>query len=399
MKAIFTQLMIGLTVLLNYPLQAQTVTTFAGSTQGYADGLGTAAQFNLPQGLCNDASGNLYVVDYVNNRIRKITPQGQVTTLAGSTKGYADGLGTAAKFYYPRHITIDPSGNLYVADESNHRIRKITPQGQVTTLAGSTKGYADGVGTAAQFNNPNGLAIDPSGNLYVADTYNHRIRKITPEGQVTTLAGSTQDYADGIGIAAKFNKPFGMCIDTLGNLFVIDGANYLIRKITPQGQVTTLAGSTKGYADGLGTTAKFDSTTGLAIDTSGNLYLADDNNNRIRKITPQGQVSTLTGSTQGYADGQGTAAQFFSPSGVSVDNLGNIYVTDTYNNRIRKITIQTLGISETNKTSKVKIYPNPAGDFVTIDASPFKNASARLYDTSGKLIKSPPLKNGKNTLN
>ncbi|WP_412850405.1 T9SS type A sorting domain-containing protein [Chryseobacterium sp. PMSZPI] len=403
MKIFFSQLMFGLTVLFNSSLtQAQTVTTFAGSTEGNANGTGTTAQFSNPMGICKDAAGNLYVADTYNRSIRKITPQGQVTTLAGSgTYGNADGAGTAAQFGRPTGITVDNAGNVYVVDTSNERIRKITPQGLVTTLAGSSAGYAEGTGAAAQFNRPEGIAVDTAGNLYVADTDNNRIRKITPQGQVTTLAGGTYGYADGPGATARFINPYGITIDADGNLYLTDMGYARIRKITPQGLVTTLAGGTTGYADGIGTAAQFNSPIGITTDTNGNIYVADTYNYRIRKITSQGQVTvtTLAGSTQGYAEGTGTAALFNEPCGITVGNDGNLYIADTGNNRIRKITLQVLGTTETDKAAKVKIYPNPAGDFVTIDTSPLKNASARLYDASGKLIKSTPLKSGKNTLN
>ncbi|WP_412850403.1 T9SS type A sorting domain-containing protein [Chryseobacterium sp. PMSZPI] len=370
MKIFFIQLMFGLTVLFNSSLtQAQTVTTFAGSgTYGTVDGTGTAAQFSNPMGICKDAAGNLYVA---GSSIRKITPQGVVSTLPGNITDSSIA------------IARDTAGNFYVSTMS--QILKITPQGQVTTLAGGPYGNVDGPGTVARFTEIRGITVDNAGNVYATDRDNHSIRKITPQGLVSTLVGNgIPDYADGTGNAAQFNNPFGITMDTAGNLYVTDMGNNRIRKITPLGQVTTVATS---FADT------------ITMDTAGNFYLVNTYGHQILKVTPQGQQSVLAGNTQGYADGTGIAALFNEPSGITVGNDGNLYIADARNNRIRKITLQVLGTTETDKAAKVKIYPNPAGDFVTIDTSPLKNASARLYDTSGKLIKSPPLKSGKNTLN
>ena len=299
-----------------------------------------ASQFNFPQGVAVDASGNLYVSDY-NHRIQKVTPAGVVTTFAGSTAGHANGTGAAAQFDVPWGLAFDASGNLYVADLSNHRIRKVTPAGVVSTIAGSgTAGFADeNIGTNAQFDNPSAVAVDALGNVYVADYDNHRIRKVTPAGVVTTLAGSgTAGFVDdNIGSDAQFNNPSAVAVDASGNVYVADANNNRIRKVTPAGGVTTLAGGTLGFADGTGTDAKFYNPMGLAIDASGNLYVADNGTDRIRKVTSAGVVTTLVGGTRGYVDGTGTAAQFYSPRGMAVDSLGNIYVVDASNDRVRKI--------------------------------------------------------------
>lgn len=317
----------------------KTVSTFAGTTNGYLDGTGTAAQFSNPQGMTIDASGNLYICDFNNYRIRKITPTGVVTTIAGNGNNISlDGTGTAAQVT-PNGITIDNAGNIYFTESFfNNKIRKITPAGVVTTIAGSTEGNADGTGTSAQFYNPRDIVLDKSGNLYVADSGNHKIRKITPAGVVTTIAGSTNGYADGTGSAAQFSFPFGITIDNAGNLYVADTNNHKIRKITPSGVVTTIAGNTQGFTDGTGTAAQFNNPTNLKFDRFGNLFISDSNNNRIRKMNSNGNITTITGSSQGFVSGAIGLAQFYAPRGLAFDTTGNLFVVDSENHNIRKIT-------------------------------------------------------------
>ena len=323
---------------------AGVVSTLAGSGMaGFADGTGTAAQFSSPRGVAVDGAGTVYVADRDNNRIRKVTAAGVVSTLAGSgTAGFADGTGTAAQFYWPSDVAVDGAGTVYVADSHNHRIRMVTAGGVVNTLAGSgTNGYADGTGTAAQFYNPSGVAVGDDGTVYVADSNNHRIRKVTAAGVVSTLAGSgTYGYADGTGTAAQFYSPTGVEVDSAGTAYVADYSNHRIRKITAAGVVSTLAGGgTGGYVDGTGTAARFYFPRDVAVDDAGTVCVADFGNNRIRKVTAAGVVSTLAGSgTTGFADATGTAARFNSPRGVAVDGAGTVYVADRDNNRIRKVT-------------------------------------------------------------
>ncbi|HEX6223499.1 MAG TPA: hypothetical protein VFZ52_03775, partial [Chryseolinea sp.] len=213
-----------------------------------------------------------------------------------------------------------------------------TPLGEVSTFAGNVIGSADGIGMSAQFMNPSGIAIDKDDNLYVADQFNHRIRKVTQAGIVTTLAGSTQGSADGAGTGAQFFRPVGVVVDAKGNVFVADLFNHKIRRITPSGVVTTIAGSTYGFADGNTSAAKFAFPGGLALDKEGNLYVADTENHRIRKITPTGIVTTFAGTgTSGTNDGVADVAQFSAPREVDIDAAGNIYVVDAGSHRIRRM--------------------------------------------------------------
>jgi hypothetical protein len=322
---------------------------FAGVPSGWgsADGTGAAARFAWPHGVAVDGAGNVFVVDSSNHTIRKITPAGAVTTLAGTagSKGSADGTGAAARFNFPSGVAVDGAGNVFVADGSNNTIRKVTPTGVVTTLAGSPglSGSADSTGAAARFNSPSGVAVDGAGNIFVVDSGNNTIRKVTPSGVVTTLAGSPGGgSADGTGAAARFWGPEAVAVDGAGNVFVADSTNDTIRKITPTGAVTTLAGSANasGSADGTGAAARFYVPLGVAVDGAGNVFVADSYNGTIRKITPAGVVITLAGSADasGSADGTGAAARFWEPSGVAVDGTGNVFVADTDNNTIRKIT-------------------------------------------------------------
>ncbi|HYI12015.1 MAG TPA: hypothetical protein VEK57_23375 [Thermoanaerobaculia bacterium] len=357
---------------------AGSVTTLAGRAgvagrSGSADGTASAARFNFPSGVATDSSGNVYVGDSRNNTIRKVTSEGAVTTLAGlaGTAGSADGTGSAARFSNPIGVATDSSGNVYVADFGNSTIRKITPARAVTTLAGlaETPGSADGTGSAARFNAPQRVATDSSGNVYVADTGNQTIRKITAMGAVTTLAGLAEDRGsvDGMGSAARFNDPTGVATDSSGNVYVADYSSSTIRKITPAGDVTTLAGLAGhvGSEDGTGSAARFFDPVGMAADSSGNVYVADSRNSTIRKISPAGAVITVAGlaETPGSLDGTGSTARFNQPRGVATDSSGDIYVADTGNNAIRRLT-------------------GALADAATIDISTGTPGATRQLDTS-----------------
>jgi sugar lactone lactonase YvrE len=308
---------------------------------GSSDGTGTEATFNYPTGVAVDGAGNVYVADLGSHTLRKITPAGVVTTIAGTARrfGQANGMGADARFRFPAGVAVDAAGNVYIADQANHSLRKATPDGVVTTLAGAgiSSGSADGTRGAARFHSPAGVAVDGAGNIYVADRYNQVIRKITPEGVVTTLAGSAgvAGGANGTGSDARFDMPSGIAVDGAGNLYVADSA---VRKVTPAGDVTTLASSCNAGADGSGPAVSFLSSADVAVDATGTVYVADKLNATICKITAAGQATTLAGTAgaTGSDDGTGAAARFTMPTGVALDRAGNLYVTDA--NAIRKIT-------------------------------------------------------------
>ncbi len=312
------------------------VTTVAGEgSAGFADGSSLLAKFNTPADVVVAVDGSIYVTDANNSRIRKIMGS-QVSTFAGNgTSGIINGAGISAQFSYPYTIALDANGNFYISDLNDDRIRKISSGADVATY--EIKDYDfPGFFIAVQ-----GMAADVQGNIFVADTYNQRIRKINVSQEVTTIAGGDNaGFRNGNGTEARFNHPSGIAIDKHGNLYVPDPYNFRIRKITPGGDVSSFAGSgIFGHADGEPADARFTFPVDIVIDSRENLYVAD--NNRIRKISPQGIVSTVAGSEdQGHKDGDGASAKFFSPWGLGIDAQDNIYVADTYNNRIRKISFK-----------------------------------------------------------
>jgi sugar lactone lactonase YvrE len=356
---------------------AGVVTTFVGSagSQGSTDGTGSAARFTQPMGIAVDANGNLYVNDNGNKTVRKISSAGIVTTLAGSpgSQGSTNGTGPVARFSNPTGAAIDANGNLYVADTLNSTIRKITPAGVVTTLAGwaGTLGSANGTGSSATFKYPTGTAVDVYGNTYVADTGNRTIREITPVGVVTTL--STTTVVNGNSYQFYFNRPVGIAVDASGNIYATDASNCSIYKITQSGTVTVLAGGLQGgSANGTGSAAGFNDPTGIALDTNGNLYVTDSKNATIRKITSAGVVTTLAGVAghKGNADGTGSAASFSYPVGITLDSSGNLYVTDFGNDSVRKITpsgvVTTIPVNAGAGTSSISLDA-PVG--IAVDSS------------------------------
>ena len=349
-----------------------TISTFAGvGTQGGSiDGVGAGARFSSPSSIVVDTSGNFYIADTGSHVIRKMTATGVVTTIAGlaGVPGSVDGAANVARFNAPAGIAVDSAGNLYVADSFNHVIRTISPSGIVATLAGTAGsfGAVDGVGPAARFYLPTGVAVDGGGTVYVADSFNHAIRRITFGGTVSTFAGALggSGYVNGVGINSRFNSPNSLVVDSSGNLTVADSGNNAIRRITSASVVTTLAGSAiglTGSADGNGTAASFFRPSGVALDTTGNVYVTDTINSTIRRITPAGDVTTIAGTAgnAGYLDGVGGAVRFNRPFSVVLDANSNLYIADTANHVIRR----------SGSTTAPSIFTQPANSTVAVGQS------------------------------
>ncbi|MFE9455543.1 RICIN domain-containing protein [Streptomyces californicus] len=320
---------------------------FAGDNERAA-----AAQLSRPVGLAMDSAGTLYLSDRANHRIRKITTDGKITTVAGTGAAGFKGDGgpaAAAQLKNPRGVAMDSAGDLYVADCDNHRIRKITTDGKITTVAGTGAAGFKGDGgpaTAAQLNLPYSVAVDSAGILYIAEFQNHRIRRVAVDGKISTVAGTGVAGFGGDGgpaVSAKLNYPNAVAVDSAGVLYVSDVDNRRIRKITPDGKIGTVAGTgTAGFSGdgGPATSAQLNFPVGLVMDSIGNLYVSEARNHRVRMITPDGKISTVAGTgTEGFGGdgGPGTSAKLNYPLGLAVDCVDTLYVADTLNDRIRKI--------------------------------------------------------------
>jgi len=423
------------------------VSFLAGSNYGAVDGTGTNAKFAVPQAMAIAPDGNLYVADTDSHTIRKVTPAGVVTTIAGTAnmQGSVDAMGAAARFSSPKGIDVSAAGDIFVSDEGSHTIRRIAPDGMVTTLAGmaNSPGSADGIGAAARLYGPRGLAFDAAGKLVVASAYGRTVRRIdiatgavetlagsgqrgnadasgtaasfslptgvaalpggdvmvtdaegvvrriTPAGTVTTVAGAWSAYGkvEATGTAARFNYPQQLAQDASGNVYVADSNNFSVRRITPAGVVTTLAGSGNyGVVDGSGASVKFGSISGITVDAAGNVYVADPSTHTIRMITPAGVVSTLAGSANviGSADNTGAAASFSGPRAITAAPDGNLYVADTYNNCVRRITPAGVVTSFAGTCGSAAASGVPTDD-ATGSAAKFAYPKGIAADASGNI--------------
>jgi len=341
------------------------VTTLAGvGAPGSDDGPALKATFGGPFGIAVDRSGNVIVADSgASNRIRKIDTTGLLGPFGDSSQGTGSASNTGT-LDTPSALVIDKRGNLIVADTGNSRICKFSPDGKTMTViaGGSGRGYRDGATAEAQFDSPVGVAVDDKANVYIADTYNDRIRKIVPDGQVSTIAGTgAPGSTDGTGTSASFDTPCGIAVDAAGNLYVADTGNNSIRKISPDGAVTTFAGGSRGRHDGKGAEASFDHPCGIALTHDGFLFVTDESSGIIREITPEGEVSTVAGNDSGFRDGAGNRARFNGPSGIAVGPKGDLYVADRDNYLIRKITAAPPGAPQGKDTARKIIQPAQPG--------------------------------------
>ena len=371
------------------------ITTLAGNGSCCFSGDGDpaiGAQINTPTGVAVDASGNLYIADISSPSIRKVAPNGIITTVAGNSSAGFSGDGgpaTSALLGGPRGVAVDASGTVYISDVNNERIRKISGTGVITTIVGGGIGDS-GAALMGGLNQPRGVVRDSAGNTYIADQSNHRVRKVAANGVITTVAGTgTSGYSGDSGPAgsAMLNQPYGVALDSTGNLYIADAANHRVRKVDANGNITTVAGTgTSGYSGdgGSATSAQINFPTGVAFDTAGNLYIADSSAASVRKVAVNGTITTIAGyNIAGYSGdgGLATSALLNSPQGVAVDSAGNVYIADASNNRIRKITAAT-GIITTVAGNGNSTF---SGDGGLATSAQINNPAGVYLDAAGNL--------------
>lgn len=337
---------------------SQLITTVAGTgTEGFRGdgGPATSAELTWPSSVAVDGAGNVFLADYKNNRVRKVDTRGIITTVAGTGAagfGGDDGPATNAQLNRPIGVTVDGIGNLFIADSDNHRIRKVNTSGIITTIAGlGGAGFSGdgGPATSARLNSPFGAAVDGEDNLWIVDYSNHRIRKVDTNGIITTVAGTGSFGFNGDGIPAtnaQLWAPFGVAVDRAGNLFIADRNNHRIRKVDTKGIIATVAGTgIRGFGgdDGPATSARLFEPFGVAVDEAGNLFIADLRNQRIREVDTNGIITTLAGNgVAGFSgdDGPATNAQLNRPVSLVVDGAGSLFIADQFNHRIREVSLQ-----------------------------------------------------------
>ncbi|MES2703093.1 MAG: T9SS type A sorting domain-containing protein [Bacteroidota bacterium] len=381
-----TLLLLPFAAMLSLSVSGQIIHTLAGNgTAGYSGDGGTAtlAQLNGPFGIAADAM-DVYIADRLNNCVRKINAGGIITTVAGNgTGGYAGdgGPATAAQLFNITGVAVDAGGNIYIADKSNNRIRKVNSAGIISTIAGNgTAGYSgDGrPAIAAAINAPRGVGVDGGGNVYIADAGSQRVRKIDGSGTISTIAGTGVAGFSGDGgpaVSAQLYGPYNIAIDAGGNIYIADVDNNRIRKISVTGIITTVAGNgAAGYSGdgGAATAAALHKPIGVAVDTARNLFIADGWNARIRKVSSTGIITTIAGNgTPGYSgDGGGPAdAQLNNPYGVAVRNNGSVFIADYANNRIRFLTVPTEVNTGNTRLPGMALYPNPSSKNFTVEVS------------------------------
>ncbi|MFE4217160.1 RICIN domain-containing protein [Streptomyces sp. NPDC056844] len=334
---------------------APPISTVAGTGGAGAEGDGgpaVSAQVNRPIGIAMDRTGTLYVADYWGHRVRKITTDGRISTIAGTGVGTFGGDGgpaVRAQLKNPCGVAVDSAGNVYIADSENYRVRKVTPDGNIGTVVGassSTTSGDSGLATAARLNRPTGVAVDSDGVLYIADYGGHRVRKIGTDGKISTFAGTGSGTFGGDGgqaVSAQLRSPYGVAVDGEGNLYIADRGNHRVRKVTPDGNISTIAGTVSSGFSGDGgqaASAKLDNPFSVVVDSTGALYIADYGNHAVRKVTADGVISTVAGIGTGGIDGDNgpaAAAQLKNPAGVAVDCVDTLYIADHNNNRVRKV--------------------------------------------------------------
>ena len=387
-----------------------TIDTFAGSRGGRDNGPATSAWLRGPQGVAVDGAGNLFIADSNDNRIRKVDSAGVITTVAGTGRsGFSGDGGPAvdAQLRYPTGVAVDGAGNLFIADRHNQRIRKVDTAGVITTVAGTGSfglGGDGGPAVDAQLRYPSDVAVDGAGNFFIADNWNHRIRKVDSAGVITTVAGTGWGGGfsgdGGPATAARLNYPTGVAVDGAGNLFIADPDNHRIRKVDSAGVITTVAGTgEEGFSGdgGPATSARLDSPHGVAVDGAGNLFIADGGNRRIRKVDTAGVITTVAGTGRRYGfsgdGGPAVDAQLRYPAGVTVDGAGNLFIAEWGNQRIRKVdssgvitTVAGTGLGDGGPATSARLYRpggvavDGAGNLFIVDGG---NDRIRKVDSAG----------------